>query len=105
VSEQAAVAAIEQACRMLWLPMIRDQFTEIAATAQREQLSYLEFLAELVMAECDDRDQRRARRSSARRRLPEAETARRVVLRRQPGVLGQLATRPWGDLRPLREGS
>ena len=36
--------------------------TEMAAAAQREQLSYLGFLAELVMAECDDRDRRRAAR-------------------------------------------
>src|SRR3712207_2622908 len=35
---------------------------EIAAAAQREQLSYLGLLAELVMAECDDRDKRRATR-------------------------------------------
>jgi len=62
VTEQAATAAIEQACRMLRLPTIRDRFTEIAAAAQREQLSYLGFLAELVMAECDDRDRRRAAR-------------------------------------------
>jgi hypothetical protein len=39
-----------------------DRFEEIAAAAQREQLSYLGFLAELVMAECDDRDKRRAAR-------------------------------------------
>ena len=47
---------------MLRLPTIRDRFTEIAAAAEREQLSYLGFLAELVMAECDDRDKRRAGR-------------------------------------------
>ena len=39
VTEQAAVAAIEQACRMLRLPTIRDRFSEIAAAAEREQLS------------------------------------------------------------------
>ena len=60
VTEQAATAAIEQGCRMLRLPTIRDRFAEIAAAAEREQLSYLGFLAELVMAECDDRDKRRA---------------------------------------------
>jgi hypothetical protein len=41
VTEQAATAAIEQGCRMLRLPTIRDRFTEIAAAAEREQLSYL----------------------------------------------------------------
>ena len=62
VTEQAAVAAIDSGTRVLRLPTIRDRFEEIAAAAQREQLSYLGFLAELVMAECDDRDKRRAAR-------------------------------------------
>ncbi len=37
VTEQAAAAGIEQACRMLRLPTIRDRFGEIAASAEREQ--------------------------------------------------------------------
>ena len=60
VTEQAAVAAIDGGCRTLRLPTIRSRFGEIAAAAEREQQSYLGFLAELVMAECDDRDSRRA---------------------------------------------
>jgi hypothetical protein len=43
VTEQAATAAIEQGCRMLRLPTIRDRFSDIAAAAEREQLSYLGF--------------------------------------------------------------
>jgi DNA replication protein DnaC len=62
VTEQAAIAAIDSGTRVLRLPTIRDRFEEIAAAAQREQLSYLGFLAELVMAECDERDTRRAAR-------------------------------------------
>ena len=54
-AEPAAAAAIEPACRTLRLPTIRTRFAEIAAAAEREQLTYLGFLAELVMAECDDR--------------------------------------------------
>jgi hypothetical protein len=42
------------------LPTIRSRFGEIVAAAEREHLSYLGFLAELVMAGCDDRDTRRA---------------------------------------------
>lgn len=71
VTEQAATAAIEQGCRMLRLPTIRDRFSEIAAAAEREQLSYLGFLSELVIAECDDRTRRRAdRRIRDAERLP-----------------------------------
>ena len=61
-SEPAVMAAIEAGCRTLRLPTIRDRFSEIAAAAEREQLTYLGFLAELVMAECDDRTNRRALR-------------------------------------------
>jgi len=48
VTEQAAAAAIESGTRALRLPTIRDQFTEYAPAAEREQMSYLRFLAELV---------------------------------------------------------
>jgi DNA replication protein DnaC len=62
MTTQAADAAIDQACRMLHLPTIRDRFTEIADAAEREQLTYRGFLAELLLAECDDRQRRRAER-------------------------------------------
>ncbi|NQX29893.1 ATP-binding protein [Microbacteriaceae bacterium VKM Ac-2854] len=63
MTEQAAAAAIDQACRRLRLPTIRGLVDEAAGIAQKEQLSYHGFLAELLLSECDDRD----RRSSVRR--------------------------------------
>jgi DNA replication protein DnaC len=99
VTEQAAMAAIDSATRVLRLPTIRDRFEEIAAAAEREQLSYLGFLAELVMAECDDRDRRRAAR-----RVHEAGFPRPKLLAEfsfeanpaiNPAVIGQLATCGW----------
>ena len=63
MTEQAAMAAVEQACRRLRLPTIRTVLEEALAVAGKEQLSYQGFLAELLLAECDDRD----RRSSLRR--------------------------------------
>lgn len=62
MSQPAAQAAIDQACRMLRLPTIRTRAEEIAAAATREQLTYSGFLAELLLAECDDRDRRRSAR-------------------------------------------
>ena len=59
-SEQAIDAAIDSASRLLRLPTMRDRYAEIAEAATREQLSYRAFLAELLLAECDDRDARRA---------------------------------------------
>ena len=63
LTEQAAIAAIDQACRRLRLPTIRGLIEEAVTVAEKEQLSYAGFLAELMLAECDDRD----RRSSVRR--------------------------------------
>ena len=62
LTEQAAVAAVDQACRRS-LPTIRAVLDEALTVAAKEQLSYQGFLSELLLAECDDRD----RRSSIRR--------------------------------------
>jgi DNA replication protein DnaC len=62
LTEQAAQAAVDQACRMLRLPTIRGQFGDLAQAAAREQLSSLGFLDELLLAECDDRARRRSER-------------------------------------------
>lgn len=62
LTEQAADAAIDSACRMLRLPTIRTQFPDLATAAAHEQMTYRGFLAELLMAECDDRARRRSER-------------------------------------------
>jgi DNA replication protein DnaC len=105
-AEPAATAAIEAGCRTLRLPTMRTRFAEIAAAAEREQLTYLGFLAELVMAECDDRTRRRAtRRLNAAgfprpKRLEEFDfTANPAV---NPATIHQLATGEWvRDSKPL----
>jgi DNA replication protein DnaC len=99
VTEQAAVAAIDSGTRMLRLPTIRDRFEEIAAAAQREQLSYLGFLAELVMAECDDRDKRRAARRIHDAGFPRDKRIEEFDFDANssvnPAVIHQLATCAW----------
>ena len=67
LTEQAADAAVDTACRVLRLPTVRSRFAETADKAEHDQLSYRGFLAELLMAECEDRAHRRAER-----RLPAA---------------------------------
>ena len=62
ITEQAADAAIDTACRVLRPPAIRARFAEAADKAEHDQLTYRGFLAELFMAECEDRDHRRAER-------------------------------------------
>jgi DNA replication protein DnaC len=99
VTEQAAIAAIEQGCRMLRMPTMRERFSEIAAAAQREQLTYLGFLAELVMAECEDRDKRRAARRihdagfPRPKQVEEFDFAANEAI--NPAVIHQLATCAW----------
>jgi DNA replication protein DnaC len=62
LTEHAADAAIDTACRALRLPTIRATVADAVARAEREQLSYRGLLAELLMAECEDRDRRRSER-------------------------------------------
>jgi DNA replication protein DnaC len=106
VTEQAAIAAIDSGTRVLRLPTIRDRFEEIATAAHREQLSYLGFLAELVMAECDDRDKRRAARRIHDAAFPRAKRLEDFDFAANPSVppavIGQLATCAWvKDGHPL----
>ena len=63
LTEEAAQAAVDTACRRLRLPTIRAVVEEAVAAATKDQLTYSGFLAELLLAEVDDRD----RRSTVRR--------------------------------------
>lgn len=99
LSEHATDAAIDQACRMLRLPTIRARTAELAAAAHREQLTYTGFLAELLLAECDDRDRRRSARSLKAAGFPREKwltdfdyTANRNI---EPAVIANLATCAW----------
>jgi hypothetical protein len=82
VTERAATAPIEQSCRMLRLRTIRDRFTEIVAAAEREQMTYLGFLSELVIAECDDRPAAAPNAASATPSFPDQNSWRSSPLTR-----------------------
>jgi hypothetical protein len=62
MTSQAVDVAIDTACRTLRLPTIRERAAQAADVAAREQHTYQGFLAELLLAECDDRDERRRTR-------------------------------------------
>ncbi len=83
---------------VLRVPTIRD-FEEIAAAAQREQLSYFGFVGELVMAECDDRDRRRAARRIHDAGFPRDERIEEFDFEASssvsPAVIHQLVTCTW----------
>ncbi|MEY8013756.1 ATP-binding protein [Mycobacterium servetii] len=64
-TQDAAQAAIGAAARELHLPTVRDEAARLAEIAVRERQTHLGFLAEVLSAEVDDRnDRRRARRIS-----------------------------------------
>ncbi|MFB6824319.1 ATP-binding protein [Streptomyces virginiae] len=86
LTEQAATTAVDQACRMLRLPTIRSQFPELAETAEREQMSYLGFLAELMLAECDDRAQRRSERRIKAAGFPRDKSLRKFDFDANPNI-------------------
>lgn len=86
LTEQAADAAVDQACRMLRLPTIRGNFSELADQATREQMSYRGFLAELLMAECDDRAHRRADRRIKAAAFPRPKTLREFNFDANPNI-------------------
>jgi DNA replication protein DnaC len=99
LTQQAAEAAVHQACRILRLPTIRSQFGELADAATREQMSYLGFLAELLMAECDDRARRRSERRIKAAAFPRAKSLREFDFDANPtvdaAVIHTLATCEW----------
>jgi DNA replication protein DnaC len=99
LTEQAADAAIDSACRMLRLPTIRSQFPDLAETATRDQMTYRGFLAELLMAECDDRARRRSERRIKAAAFPRDKSLRTFDFdansNLDPAVIHTLATCDW----------
>ena len=70
MTDTAAEAAIGAAARELHLPTVRAEATRQAEIAQRNRLSYLAFLAEILSAEVDDRAERRRDRRIHEAKFP-----------------------------------
>ncbi|MET8981659.1 IS21-like element helper ATPase IstB [Streptomyces sp. NPDC004539] len=60
LTDQAADAAVEAACKVLHLSTIRATYQDQLAAAARAHLSHRAFLAELLMSECEVRERRRS---------------------------------------------
>jgi DNA replication protein DnaC len=99
LTEQAADAAIDSACRLLRLPTIRGQFGDLAEAAARDQMTYRGFLAELLMAECDDRARRRSERRIKAAAFPRDKSLRAFDFDANsnvdPAVVHTLASCDW----------
>ncbi|WP_411285329.1 ATP-binding protein, partial [Lapillicoccus sp.] len=101
LSEPAAEAAIQAACRILSLPTVREETASIAEAAARERLTHRAFLAEVLTAECDDRDARRRIRRVNEAKFPRTkrlETFDTTALPDlPPATLAHLASGTWID--------
>jgi DNA replication protein DnaC len=98
-ADPAALTGIDAACRALRLPTIRARVADMIAAAEREQASYAAFLAEALLAECDDRDERRRTRRVRDAAFPRTKrledfdhTANTAV---NPATIATLATAGW----------
>jgi DNA replication protein DnaC len=70
MTDTAATAAIGAATKQLRLPVVRSDSQRLAEVAQRSQLSYLGFLAEVLSAEVDQRSERRRLRRVGEAHFP-----------------------------------
>lgn len=70
ITDTAALAAIGAATRELQLPQIRADAGVLAETAQRQQSSYLAFLAEVLSVDVDHRLERRKQRRVIEAKFP-----------------------------------
>lgn len=99
ITTEAANASIDQACRMLRLPTIRSTFEQTVHEAAKDGLSYSAFLAELLMAECEDRGRRRSERRVKAAGFPREKSLRAFDYDANPdvdpAVIHQLATSEW----------
>ena len=101
LTDPAAEAAIGAACRELHLPTIRADPTRIADAAARERLSHKAYLAEVLTAECDDRDTRRRVRRVLEAKFPRAKRLAEFDLHALPSLppatMAHLAGGTWID--------
>ena len=70
MTDTAAAAAIGAASRELRLPVVRAEAVRLAEIAERSQMTYLGFLAEVLAAEIDERSERRRARRIKEARFP-----------------------------------
>lgn len=99
LSDAAAQAAIAAACKTLFLPTIRDQAAGLAQAAARERLTHQAYLAEVLSAECDDRETRRRIRRVKEAKFPRSKRLEdfdhTAIADLPPATLAHLATGAW----------
>src|SRR6476661_4193838 len=101
LSDPAAALRVDAACRTLALPTVRAEAGRIAEAAARERLSHGAFLAEVLTAECDDRDARRRTRLVKEAKFPRSKRLTDFDLTAvpdlPPATLAELTDGAWID--------
>jgi len=101
LTDPAAQLRVDAACHTLGLPTIRAEAGRIAEAAARERLSHGAFLAEVLAAECDDRDARRRIRMVKEAKFPRSKRLADFDLIAVPDLpastLAELADGAWID--------
>jgi DNA replication protein DnaC len=92
MNAQAAVleaATVGQQCKMLHLPAVAAQCTQLAEQAVRERRSHLGFLEALLQVELEEREHRLVERRLREARLPRLKTLEEFDFGRNPRVSAQ----------------
>ncbi|WP_399932089.1 IS21-like element helper ATPase IstB [Streptomyces kanamyceticus] len=89
-AQEAVDTVIDEACRALHLPTIRSRIEEMAATAMRERSSYKDFLADLLEAECADREERRKIRLVREANFPRPKRLEDFKFEENPNVTPEM---------------
>jgi DNA replication protein DnaC len=101
MSDPAAEAAIVSASRALALPTVRDQAVSMAEASAKQRLTHKAFLAEVLTAECDERDARRRIRRVNEAKFPRTKRLADFDPTRLPDLpaatLAHLAAGGWID--------
>jgi DNA replication protein DnaC len=83
------VATIRQQCRVLHLPTVGAQCTQVAEQAVRERRTHLGYLEALLQAELEDREHRLVERRLREAHLPRVKTLEEFDFRQSPKVSAQ----------------
>ena len=82
-------ATIRQQCKVLRLPSIAAQCTQLAEQAVRERRTHLGYLEALLQAELEDREQRLIERRIHEARLPRMKTLEEFDFAKCPRISAQ----------------
>jgi DNA replication protein DnaC len=95
LSEGLAESAVKQHCKCLHLPTVAGQCARLATAAEREQQGYLGYLAALLQAELEEREEKAIGRRIKEAHLPRVKSLEEFDFGQAPQVsaaqIGELA--------------